>query len=183
MAPRLVWNALRHLFVGLAPGDDVNLTPHFTVDELVRTSTGLPNTPTAEHLDALRCLCAAVLEPWRERTGPLRVTSGYRSRAVNDELRRRGYSASSTSQHMLGEAADVQPATMALEAAWAELLDAVEAGLPVDQAIVYQRKAGVGWVHVSHTCTRPPRKELLVQLADGKTYVPWSWWTGALVLP
>lgn len=165
----------------------MRLTPHFTLEELEVTETGLPNTAPAEAVERLWCLCAAVLEPWRERIGgiPLRVTSGYRSRAVNDELRRRGRSASSTSQHLIGEAVDVQPVPVVplvpLVSVWCALVDLARAGLPVDQAIVYQRPPGEAWFHVSHTFARAPRRELLVQLDDGETYVPWSEFRGPLV--
>lgn len=161
----------------------MNLTAHFTLEEFERTGSALPNKASVEAAMRLRCLCAAVLEPWRERVGPLRVTSGFRSAAVNEDLRRRGYSASSTSQHMLGEAADVVPVRVPLVDAWTALL-ALAQVLPVDQAIVYQRPVGEGWVHASHTTLRAPRRELLVQPAGRPgVYVPWSSWTGPLVLP
>lgn len=159
----------------------MQLTPHFSLAELTVTSTGLPNTPLQEHAEALLDLCVQVLEPWRAAVGPLRITSGYRSRAVNDALRAQGRSASTTSQHMLGEAADVQPVRGDLSAAWRELVRLVAAGLPVDQAILYvERPPGAGWIHVSHSSTRT-RRELLVQLADGHTYQAWSAFRGRVV--
>lgn len=161
----------------------MRLTRHFTPDEFERTTVDLPNRITAVALPRILCLCAAILEPWRERVGALRVTSGFRTWSVNEELRRRGRSASRTSQHLRGEAADLQPVSGELAAAWHVLVELVRAGLPVDQAIVYQR-GGEGWVHVSHTNDRAPRRELLVQPdRDHSEYVPWSQWSGPLVLP
>lgn len=152
-----------------------NLSKNFELSELVVTSAGLPNTPGQAEVAALRRLCEAVLQPWRDRVGRLRVTSGYRSPAVN-----RAIGGSSTSQHMRGEAADVVPLDVPLAEAWESLLGA---GLPIDQAIVYQRAEGRGWIHVSHSVRRT-RGELLVQPADRPgQYVPWSTWRGPLVLP
>ena len=61
----------------------MNLTPHFTVAEFEVTNTGLENFLPEDLVPRARALCSAVLEPWRERVGPLKVTSGFRSRAVN----------------------------------------------------------------------------------------------------
>lgn len=151
------------------------LTPHFQLGEFIGTSTGLPNFPAAEHICALRSLCSAVLEPWRERIRrPIGINSGYRSQAVNDELRRRGYSASPTSQHLLGEAADVEIADR--RTAWLVLVQLATHGLPVDEAIVYEDRSHI---HVSHTARWTARRELLVHTAAGD-YVPWSRYRGPL---
>lgn len=165
----------------------MTLTPHFSVSEFERSSEaakhGIPNIMPPDAVCCARALCSAVLEPLRERVGPLTVTSGFRTRELNELMRRLGYSASSTSQHLLGEAADVRPASIGVDGAWLELVELVEAGLPVDQAIVYQRAPGGGWIHVSHTARTAPRRELLVQPATGsERYVPWSRWAGRLVL-
>lgn len=154
------------------------MTPHFALRELTVTATGLPNQPSAADRARLLALCTRVLEPWRSLTGPLRVTSGYRAPRVNAAV-----GGSLTSQHMRGEAADVVPLTTDLARAWRLLLDLVELGLPVDQAIVYQRPAGQGWVHVSHATERAQRGELLVQPHGVRGYVAWGGWSGDLVLP
>lgn len=154
----------------------MNLSPHFTLAELTTTSTGLPNQPSVADRARLVELCGQVLEPWRALVGPLRVTSGYRSWRVNAAV-----GGSTTSQHMRGEAADVVPLAMPLKAAWLGLLELVRDGLPVDQAIVYQRPAGQGWVHVSYTSARAARGELLVQPAGVRGYVAWAGWGGPVV--
>jgi len=145
------------------------ITAHFTEAELTVTSTGLPNIPPESARCALRALCVAVLEPWRERCGPLRVTSGYRSPEVN-----RAVGGSATSQHVRGEAADVIPRDRLQ--AWDELGLLMTAGLPVDQAIIYE---GAPHVHVSYSPTGQPRRERLVKLSTG-AYVPWSSYRGPL---
>lgn len=143
----------------------VHLSHNFTLSELCVTSTGLPNTPTADEIECLRALVTEVLQPWRDASGPLRVTSGFRSAAVNGAV-----GGSRTSQHRRGEAADVIPG-QGRAAAWRQLLGmmAGPAALPVDQAIIYEDEPHV---HVSHTLRYPPRRQVLVHLRDGR-YVDW----------
>ena len=79
------------------------LTPHFTLNELTVTKTGLSNVPAAGDVDNLRKLCRDILEPIREKIGyPIIVNSAYRSAAVN-----RAVGGVGTSQHLKGEAADI----------------------------------------------------------------------------
>jgi hypothetical protein len=148
------------------------VSPNFTLRELLVTGTGLDNVPDALAVAHLTLLAHLVLEPWRELVGPLRVTSGFRSKAVNTAIR-----GAANSDHMLGRAADVQPVATALTAAWGELLRILPE-LPVDQAIVYARPRGQGWIHVSWRMA--PRRQVLVSPANG-AYVPWSSWSGPLV--
>ena len=152
----------------------MKLTPHFTLAEMTRTSTGVPNVPTAADLCRLRAVCSAVLEPWRERVGPLRVSSGYRSMRVNDAV-----GGSVKSQHLKGEAADVVPLRMERRKAWLVLVEMVRAGLPVDQAIIYE---STGHIHVSHTADRTARRQLLVKQSDG-TYTSWDSYPGKTTIP
>lgn len=86
---------------------NILLSPHFELREFVVSQTardhGLDNTPPAEAVENLRALCVHTLEPLREALGlPIVITSGYRSKAVNDLITHH----SSTSQHMKGQAAD-----------------------------------------------------------------------------
>lgn len=86
----------------------MQLTEHFTLEELIYSSTakqkGLKNEPTQDHIENLKLLCEYVLEPIREKIGcPLVISSGYRSEKVNALV-----GGSKTSQHILGQAADIQ---------------------------------------------------------------------------
>lgn len=167
------------------------VSEHFTLEELTRTSQPHPNVPADKHVVCLRALCLAVLEPWRATVGALYVNSGYRSPAVN-----RAVGGDPDSQHVKGEAADIVPLgrgraskspspaerARALEKGWESLVHLTGEGLPVDQAIVYVRAPGRGWVHVSHTTRRPPRRELLVHVPE-QGYVSWQGYRGPLVLP
>lgn len=51
-------------------------------------------------------LCSLLLEKVRARFGVVKVTSGKRSQAEQEDLKKRGYKPSETSQHLLGEACD-----------------------------------------------------------------------------
>lgn len=159
------------------PGYRTRVSEHFTLQELTVTQTGLSNVPHDRHVVRLRALCRSVLEPWRAHVGPIAITSGYRSPAVNKAV-----GGEPGSQHLQGEAADCVPVRRALAEAWGVLVRLAEEGLPVDQAIVYVREPGRGWAHVSYTERRPPRRELLVHV-PGRGYLPWDSFRGSLVLP
>lgn len=76
---------------------------YFTIDELIRTSTGIINIPTSGAANNLMTLVKNVLDPAREAYGaPIRVNSGYRSPEVNEVI-----GGAKNSQHTRGEAADI----------------------------------------------------------------------------
>jgi uncharacterized protein YcbK (DUF882 family) len=144
----------------------VNLSPHFTLAELTRTSTGLANEPTPSQVAALTSLCLHVLEPIRALLGvPIRITSGFRGSAVNAAIK-----GAAGSQHMRGEAADFRPVGIDVEAAMGLI---AAARLPVDQLIVYPRG---GFIHVSYAAQRANRGELLRSAASGGSGGPYSKW-------
>ncbi len=126
----------------------MNLTPHFTLDEMVKSQTalrmGLDNTPDADQLENLLTLCESVLEPVRVHWDkPVVVNSGFRSLPVN-----RAIGSKDSSQHAKGEAADIEiPGidNLVLYYWIAEELD-------FDQLILefYNGEPSSGWVHVSY---------------------------------
>ena len=125
----------------------------------------IDNTPPPAAQENLKRLVATVLDPLRTALGrPVRVTSGFRSAAVNDAVK-----GSVTSQHMLGEAVDIKvDGYTAVELATA----IVRLGIPFDQVIWYDPERG-GHVHVSFTVTRANRRETLHAPVSGG-YKPWS---------
>lgn len=83
------------------------LTQNFTLEELTRSQTaeeqGIDNTPGPAERYNLKALTEACLQPIRDHYGVLvRVTSGYRSDALNEAV-----GGSSTSLHRRGLAADI----------------------------------------------------------------------------
>lgn len=145
----------------------MNLSRHFTLAEFVRTGTGLANQPGITAQEGLVALCAEVLEPLRAALGaPIRITSGFRSEAVNAAVK-----GSPTSAHRFGLAADIKSsagdATYILRVLHQLDLD------ELDQAIGYDPARG-GHVHVG--LARPgrlPRRQFLWAGAGGG-YVPWG---------
>lgn len=79
------------------------LTANFTLDELTRTRFALDNTPSPQVVENLRTLCEKVLQPLRDAVGPVNVTSGYRSKLVNEAVH-----GARNSDHLYGYAADLQ---------------------------------------------------------------------------
>ena len=130
----------------------MNLSPHFTLGEMTVSQTaarrGIANDPPAGAISNLRTLCAEVLEPVRAHFArPVIVSSGYRSPALN-----RAIGGSPSSQHCLGEAADITvPGVGVLDLAqW------LHRNLDYDQLIYEYGR----WVHVSYRAGRLRNMEL-----------------------
>ncbi len=140
------------------PDGDTHLSPHFTLGELTASGTArrhnIDNTPGEEHIANLTALCHNVLEPIRQRFGVLRVTSGYRSPALNAKV-----GGADTSQHMRGEAADIQLSGSDVDE---KMFAFVRDTLTYDQ-LLYERvaKSGRRWLHISYRRDRKNRREAL----------------------
>ena len=81
----------------------MNLSKNFTLAELTKTSTGLPNALPNDLEANIQSLVDNLLQPARDALGVIQVTSCYRSIEVNKAI-----GGSSTSQHCLGQAADLK---------------------------------------------------------------------------
>lgn len=154
------------------------LSEHFSLAELTttgqrdgadedgdgNTTERAPNVPTAAHRANLAFLAGSVLEPLRALWGgrPVRVTSGYRSAAVNA-----GAGGSSTSDHPKGLAADVYVDGLT-NAEAAELAYTGGEGIPFDQIIVEHH---TGHLHIGAGTAQ--RRQFL-QTYDGVTYSAWA---------
>lgn len=141
----------------------MNLSPNFTLAEMIRSSTalrrGIDNAPPPVVIKNLERLCRNVLEPVRvhyER--PVIVTSGYRSPALNSAI-----GGSSTSQHSQGEAADFTVAGVRN----IEVCRWIAANLEYDQ-LIYEF-GEEGWIHCSWSKSRLRNMELTARRVSGKT--------------
>lgn len=135
----------------------MQLTPHFSLEELTATSTGLPNTPNRTERAALLALATHILQPLRDALGkPVYITSGFRSASVN-----RAVGGVAGSQHRSGQAADIYVKGMTSMALARRV---VALGLPFDQLI---EEFGQ-WVHVSYG-PQQRRQQLTATRRAGRT--------------
>jgi zinc D-Ala-D-Ala carboxypeptidase len=139
----------------------MKLSPHFTLEEMTRTSKPFPNVPPTVEMQALKNLCEEVLEPIRAHFGkPVRINSGYRSPKVNAAV-----GSKPTSQHAKGEAADLEIDGVSN----AEVAKWIRDNLVFDQLILENHKPGdpnSGWVHVSYRNGRARRSVLTMTLGS-----------------
>lgn len=143
----------------------MKLSENFTLEELSKTSTGLENTPNKKQTDSLRQLAINVLQPARDALGPIKVTSAYRSPAVNAKV-----GGAASSQHTKGEAADLMMA-----GGQKKLLEWLIANVEFDQIISEFPDANGNpqWVHVSYKEGANRNQKLKAIKSNGKTkYVP-----------
>ena len=129
----------------------MRLTKNFTLAELTKTNTGLPNEPNCEEIGRLRVLCEKVLQPLRELYGkPIIVNSGFRGEAVNRKV-----GGVPNSQHRFGEAVDITGGSRQQNEI---LFNLIRKELDFDQVI---DERDFSWIHVSYTTRKPNRKQIL----------------------
>lgn len=147
----------------------MNLSAHFTLVELTRTSSRVANVPNAAETKALVALCSSLLEPVRSKFGPVSIHSGFRSKAVNEAI-----GGSKTSQHMRGEAADFHCAAAKLEDVMRWIV--TESGLKYGQVILEGHTAGEPtWIHLSLGAPWRVGSQCMQALTfDGKGYHPYK---------
>jgi len=142
----------------------MQLSPNFTLVELTTTQTGLPNVPSEAEISRLRCLAKELLQPIRDKWGAIRVSSGYRCLEVN-----RAIGGSKTSQHMLGEAADIEPIKADIDDVFRWIVN--ESKIFFGQVIRESAK-GKDWIHIS--LPRVNKPNLVALTYDGKEYKPYA---------
>lgn len=144
----------------------MQLSQHFTLEEFIKSQTGerlgIDNMPTAAALDSIKVLCERVLEPVRAQFGPVHINSGYRGPELNKAV-----GGAATSQHCLGQAADIEVPGVANGdlAAW------VAANLDFDQVILECYRKGQpnsGWVHVSYKNSGNRKATLTATVVAGR---------------
>lgn len=141
----------------------MNLSPHFTLAEAMASNKAramnIDNTPPAALIPRLRFVAETILEPIRAHYARPIVYDGglswYRCAALN-----RALGGVSNSQHMSGEAVDIELRGVSN----IELARWVRDCLSFDQLIL-EHWNGVdpssGWVHVSAAADRKMRGEVL----------------------
>lgn len=122
----------------------MNLSPHFTLAEMTASATAraknLNNTPPLTAVFNLCALCSLILEPLRVAWGrPLVVTSGYRSKEVNEAV-----GGVANSYHTLGLAADIR----CTPDEGLRLCDLLSRNPYLDKALFEHTKSGSQWLHI-----------------------------------
>ena len=123
----------------------MRLSKNFVLSEITRSNTAkrlnISNEPTKEHLHNMQMLVRDLIQPMRSDVGPVRISSGYRSKELN-----RAIGGSSKSQHCKGEALDLQfwfKGKMNNKVIYEWVLDS---GLEFDQMI---NEFDFSWIHIS----------------------------------
>ena len=150
----------------------MKLTDNFTLAEFTASQTasrkGFDNTPPPEVIPNL-IRTAKLLEKVRKAVGkPITVTSGYRSKQLNDAL-----GSNDRSQHRVGCAADFKVAGMTPD----EVVKAIiQSDIQFDQLIreFYVEGSGGGWTHISvpNDIYLTPRNQVLI--IDSKGSRPYA---------
>jgi hypothetical protein len=132
----------------------MNLTDHFTLEELTHTShrefDNTPNDGEKANLQRLAEFLETVKAALHNR--PIMVNSAFRSKAVNDSV-----GSKDTSQHRIGCAADIRVPGMAPDGVVRAL---IASGIPYDQLI----REFDSWTHISIPSNpeAAPRKQALI---------------------
>ena len=150
----------------------MNLSKNFTLAEMTKSETALrhdmDNTPGEKEIGNLKLLCERVLQPIRDHYGKgVKVNSGFRHPEVNAKV-----GGSKTSDHCLGQAADIEIPGVPN----AELAEWIKDNLEFRQLILEFYTPGIpdsGWVHVSYVLEDNKKQVMTATKRDGKTvYLP-----------
>ncbi len=123
----------------------MKLSKNFTRAEIEHSNTakrlGISNEMSEKHLENMQRLIDNLIQPLRDELGPIRISSGYRTPALN-----RAIGGSSRSQHSKAEALDIQfwkDGKMNNKVLYDWIIDS---GLEFDQMI---NEFDFSWIHIS----------------------------------
>jgi zinc D-Ala-D-Ala carboxypeptidase len=153
----------------------MQLSEHLSLAEVIRSDSakrnGISNTPTSVHLVNLGLIAANIFEPIRVHfKNPIHISSGYRSKALNDKVK-----GSSTSQHCKGQALDIDMDGSAHDITNTMVFNFIKEHLEFDQLIwEFGDKLNPDWVHVSFALGKN-RKQVLraVKVGGESKYIPY----------
>ena len=138
----------------------MNLSKNFELQEFTISDTALrkhiDNKPNSYELINLTLLCTNLMQPIRDKVGRIKVTSGFRSKALNIAI-----NGSLTSQHSEGKACDF----IALDTDMLKTFLWIKDNMEHDQLIWEFGK----WIHVSFNLKQNRKQCLEAYLVDGIT--------------
>lgn len=147
----------------------MNLSKHVTRSEFERSETainrGINNSMNEFEIERAKLLCENCFEPIRAKVGaPIRINSGFRSAALNRAIK----GSSTTSQHSLGEAMDLNLHDRDL---FEWIIDNVEFDQLIFEGGTTDR---ADWFHISYRKGRLRKQVLRMTKKGGKsTYTPY----------
>jgi hypothetical protein len=145
----------------------MKLSNYVSLAEVTKSDTakrkGISNEPTPEHLENLKTICTEVFDKVREHFGvPIYISSGYRSAALNKAI-----GGSSTSDHNLGRALDLDQDGHGNGITNMEVFEFIKDNLEFDQLIYeFGTTKNPDWVHVGYR-KGANRKQILVAYKEG----------------
>jgi hypothetical protein len=149
----------------------MRLSKNLTLREAIKSNTatrlGIDNTPEDWEIHNLRAVAENVFQPVRDHFGvPIAVSSGYRSKKLNNAI-----GGSKYSQHMIGEALDLD-ADVYGKVTNAEIFNYIKKNLEWDQMIwEFGDDEEPNWVHVSYKESGRNRKQIKRARRDEKNRV------------
>lgn len=135
------------------------ISKHISLKEATRSQTAtrlkIDNTPDEQTIQRMKIVAEKCFEPIREWYGkPLTVSSFYRSKELNAKVK-----GSKTSQHVLGEAIDIDTGSRVENK---KIIEWAKANLIYDKLIYeFGDETGPEWVHISFS-TKGNRNQYLV---------------------
>ena len=148
----------------------MKLSKNLNLLEMLSSDTakrkGIENYPeNTYHIDNMRLLAVNIFQPIRDFFNtPIFISSGYRSIALNIAIG----GSSATSQHMKGEAMDLD-ADRYGGVTNSEIFNYIKDNLDFDQLIwEYGNENQPDWVHVSYTSEGNRKQILKVKRVNGK---------------
>lgn len=159
------------MIVEKAMEDNKMLSEHFSLEEMTRSGVAIrmriDNNPDEEQVENMRQLCRNVLEPVRRRFGVTRITSGFRSQALNAAV-----GGAPDSQHLRGEAADLHISNMEVGR---KVFDFIRLHTDFDQLLFERRIKGgilVAARVVHHPAAQPPPGDARLAVRTGRGRQP-----------
>lgn len=148
----------------------MQISKHLSLSEVTRSETakrkGISNTPSPEHLDNFKLLADNIFEKIRTHFGvPIHISSGYRSKELNDAI-----GGSQTSQHSKGQAIDIDMDGSSSGVSNADVYNYIKDKLDFDQLIwEFGTDKNPDWVHVSYNQGKNRKQKLKAVRTNGKT--------------
>lgn len=147
----------------------MQLSKNLSLAEVVRSESakrrGINNMPTAEHLENLKELALNVFQPIRDHFKvPIHISSGYRSRILNNAV-----NGAAKSQHCTGQAIDIDVDETSITNK--QVFDFIKDNLEFDQLIhEFGNDLNPDWVHVSFNKGANKKQVLRAKRNGIKTY-------------